>query len=152
MLMKHSRRALRRLSSQQSIDAHRVRSPNVAEPDTMPNDNAIPFDPSAPLEVPRDGWDMETESIPEVDLSNIWDEVLRVRPTLDIGDEPRSSLQGTNDAGSFVSARESEKTDHSIDDEEVIYNPATDGLSPESLLKERFLVDVAKNGKLIKFQ
>jgi hypothetical protein len=118
----------------------------------MPDVNAIPFDPPVPLEAPRDGWDMEIEPIPEIDLSNIWDEVLRVRPTLDIGDGARSSLQGTNDAGSFVSARESEKTDHSVDDEDVIYNPATNGLSPESLLKERFLVDVAKNGKLIKIQ
>jgi hypothetical protein len=118
----------------------------------MPDDNAMLSDPPVHPEIPGHGWDMEAEPIPEIDLSNIWDEVLCVWPTLDIGDGPESSLQGTNDAGSFVSARESEKTDHSIDDEEIIYNPATDGLSPESQLKERFLVDMAKNGKLIKFQ
>jgi hypothetical protein len=61
--MEPSRQALRRLSSQQSIDAHRARSPNVAEPDTTPDDNAIPSDPPMPPEIPGHGWDMEAEPI-----------------------------------------------------------------------------------------
>jgi hypothetical protein len=145
------RRALRRASSQRSIDTHRARSPNVAEPNAIDNVDSFPNDPPAPHEVPEQGWEVEIEPAPEIDLSDIWDKVLHMRPTLDIGDAPKSSIQGTNNAGSFVSARESERTDHSVDDDEVIYNPATNGLSPDSLLKERFLVDVAKNGMSIIF-
>jgi hypothetical protein len=130
------RQALRRTSSQWSIDAHHARSPNVAEPNAIDNDSLLLDDLPAPPEVPEQEWEVEAEPAPEIDLSDIWDKVLRMRPTLDIGDAPKSSLQGTNNAGSFVSARESERTDHSVDDDEVIYNPMTNGLSPDSLLKE----------------
>jgi hypothetical protein len=151
MLMVCSRRVLRRASSQRSIDAHRARSPNVAEHNAVCNADLFLDDLSAPREVPEQGWEVETAPAPEIDLSDIWDQVLRIRPTLGVGDGPESSLQGTNNAGSFISAGESERTDHSVDDDEVIYNPATNGLSPELLLKERFLVDVAKNGMSISF-
>jgi hypothetical protein len=151
MLMICLRRVLRRASSQRSIDAHRARSLNVAKHNSIYNDNIFLDDLPAPPEVPEQGWEVEAKPVPEIDLSDIWDKVLRMRLPLDIGDGPKSSLQGTNNAGSFISARESEKTDHSVDDDEVIYNPTTNGLLPELLIKERFLVDVAKNGMSISF-
>jgi hypothetical protein len=65
-----------------------------------------------------------------------------------VEDKPETSFEGTNDAGSFVSVRQSQKTGSSVDgsDGEIIYNAATNGLSPDAALQERFTVDTAKNG------
>lgn len=83
-------------------------------------------------------------------MTILWDQVLSVRPAFDEG-RPATSHEGTNDAGSFVSACDSEKTDHSEDNEQIIYNPATTGLSPAARLRERFAVKVAKDGECVEY-
>jgi hypothetical protein len=143
MLMLHSRHRLRRLASQESVNTRRAHQ--AVEPEPMP------LDPPVLPDIYENGqqdieWRAEIDNVPEEDLTIVWEEVLRVRPPLDIEDKPDTSLQGTNDAGSFISANESERTDHT-EDGDIVYDPATGGLSPDSMLREQFMVDVAKNGE-----
>jgi hypothetical protein len=89
--------------------------------------------------------ELEHDKVPEADLSNLWAEVWCTCPIIEVVDKPQTSLQGTNDAGSFISVRDSE-TDGTIDDDEIIYDPVTNGLSPEAQLRAQFRIDAVKNG------
>ncbi|KAG9077494.1 hypothetical protein FRC06_008881, partial [Ceratobasidium sp. 370] len=78
-------------------------------------------------------------------IAEIWAKVLRTHTPIEVEDRPGSTLDGMNNAGSFQSVRESQKSDESEDipDQEIVLE-AIEG----SLLRgmqERFKVKNVKN-------
>ena len=86
----------------------------------------------------------------EVELSNIWAEVLRARPPINDRNQTVSSLDGTNDAGSFESVNDSQKTSEGDESDEgeilMVIDHGPGVLSPGERQQERYRVDAAKNG------
>jgi hypothetical protein len=122
------RSRLRRLASRESINARRASSTRT---------NAAPADHPTFPEIPevnelRADWEFEPEQIPDADLGlgNIWTEVFRMRAPINVQGQTESSLDRTNDAGSFQSVNESERTSESDEDEvDIAINPAPGGIS-----------------------
>lgn len=142
------RSRLRCLASRESINVRRASSTRT---DTAPVDP--PTLPEIPeVDQPGIEWEVEPENIPDADaaLGNIWTEVFRICPPVNVQGQPESSLDGTNDAGSFQSINDSEQTDDSDEDEDelnIAIDPAPGGISVESRLQEGFRVEVAKTGE-----
>ncbi|KAF8605878.1 hypothetical protein BDV93DRAFT_506496 [Ceratobasidium sp. AG-I] len=138
---------LRRLASREAINSRRMSSTRA---------NATPEDPPALPNIPevgqsRIGWEFEPDDIPDadVDLGTIWAEVFHAHAPVEVEGQTESSLDGTNNAGSFQSINDSERVSESEDEEEseIIIDHAPGGISLESRLQEGFRVEVAKTGK-----
>lgn len=80
---------------------------------------------------------------PDIDLTPLWDQVMRARP-LDLAGP--ASAPGSFPS-SFHSATDSDATAEPFEDASTAYNPATYGLSAESHIKSRFLVESTKEGR-----
>jgi hypothetical protein len=117
---------------------------NLDPPSLLPSQST----PPSPTIITDREWTVENDDIPELDLSAVWTEVMRVRPSMDNLDG-KSSTHGSGESTDFQSLPEDDPLDESDDEEPINYDPATYGLSPDSLLRERFLVEAAKNGACI---
>lgn len=120
------------------------RDPTLVDPPALP-DLPDAIQPGVHVE-------SEPEDLPymEMDFTDLWAEVLRARQPLNVPDRTMSTLDGTNNAGSFQSIDESQKTSEGdSDDGEIVmvYEHGPGVLSPGAKQQERYRVDAAKNGK-----
>ncbi|KAG9080723.1 hypothetical protein FRC06_006222, partial [Ceratobasidium sp. 370] len=78
-------------------------------------------------------------------IAEIWAKVLHTHTPIEVEDRPGSTLDGTNNAGSFQSVRESQKSNESEDipDQEIVLEAIEGGL-PRGVW-ERFKVNNVKN-------
>ena len=134
------------MSSQESIRAHHAhssaQSPGSSRAETpSPSPSHLPS-PSAPNEFPS----QELNTILELDLTKVWEQVMRVQDP-DSGYYNRSLTPSEESRSSLSTITEEEQEESEDEGEgEIEYNPATYGLSPDSLIRERLTVEVAKNG------
>ncbi|KAF8597129.1 hypothetical protein BDV93DRAFT_513594 [Ceratobasidium sp. AG-I] len=134
------RQSLRRRSIRESIQVHRARSPARASgPSRTETPSPSPSNLPSPS-APNLFSSQELTPIPEIDLSMVWEQVMRL-PDPESEFCNRSLTPSEESTSSLETIMEEEE-----DEEEVEYNPATYGLSPDSLIRERLLVEVAKNG------
>jgi hypothetical protein len=98
---------------------------------------------------------LELEEIPELDLTGLWEQVMRVQTLVDLGDQELTSgdsKSGTHSARSSQVSLENlefEKTtsDELADTNGVEYNAATYGLTLQSFVCQQLLVKVAELGE-----
>jgi hypothetical protein len=108
------------------------------------------FDP--PNEYMGDGntelYNPELEPIPESNLAHVWEQVMQVHEPIILGDqELRSESSGSHGTrSSDSSGLEEGDSDESADGDAVEYNPATYGLSPQSVISGELWIKVAKQG------
>ncbi|KAG8697460.1 hypothetical protein FRC08_006515 [Ceratobasidium sp. 394] len=135
---------LSRRASQDSVNSHRNRHPSP-DPPPSPIPDQFPDDNHSEI-AGEDGQQMEVPNT-NVDLAAIWARVLRARPPVEVEDRPESTLDGTNNAGSFQSEPGSQKSGESEDlpDREIRLEAVTDGLPRGA--RERFKVNNVKNGE-----
>ncbi|KAF8674983.1 Transposase family tnp2 [Rhizoctonia solani] len=145
------RQRLRRHSSRESINAHRANSPPipVMQPQPIPMPDLFPPEPED-IDHDTEPYHSELETIPELNLTHIWEQVMRARSPLDLGDQELRS-EGSRSHSTHTSKTPLDSlelggsdSDESADVDNVEYNPATYGLPPESFIREQLLVKVAK--------
>ncbi|KAF8596714.1 hypothetical protein BDV93DRAFT_570770, partial [Ceratobasidium sp. AG-I] len=132
------RTQMRRLSTLESIRAHRARS--SARNETQLSNHAGLPDDFLPATPPPPESPTAPAEPPELDLTQLWEQVMRARP-LDL-EGPQSLSEGF--PSSFQSATDSDASAEPFEDASLAYNPATYGLSTESHLKARFLLEAIK--------
>lgn len=107
------------------------------EPPSPPH-TSRPMSPALP------GSPIPNAEPPEIDLAHLWDQVMRARP-LDLAGPP--SAPGSFPS-SFHSATDSDASAEPFEDAGTAYNPATYGISAETHIKSRFLVEATTEGEL----
>jgi hypothetical protein len=90
--------------------------------------------------------DAPLPALPDID-PNIWDQVLERHPIpgLPSHDEDENSSSDS----SFESETDSDADAQPVDDGGLAFNPATYGLRPETLLRERSAVEQVINGETL---
>ncbi|KAG8739002.1 hypothetical protein FRC10_006263 [Ceratobasidium sp. 414] len=83
-----------------------------------------------------------------VNLAEIWAQVLRAQPLLEVEDRPESTVDTTNNAGSFHSARKSQKSDKSKDIPDEIMLEAGTGSSKYIIYRLEDLVHESHYGQV----
>ncbi|KAL5633925.1 hypothetical protein ACGC1H_005949 [Rhizoctonia solani] len=136
---------LHRHSSQESIRAHRGISPPL--PTIHPPILAAPIQPpSEDSDEDTIPYNPELETIPELNLTDIWEQVMQVREPVNLGDqELRSESSGTH-TSLDSSGTEGSDSDESVD-ANVAYDPATYGLLPGASIRGHILIKVAKQAR-----
>jgi hypothetical protein len=136
---------LRHFSSVESVKAHYARSSAATQSEsTLLNPPDIPEETFIPATPRQPGSPLNFLEPPELDLTQLWIEVMHARSVVDL-DEASSTHESI--PASFISASDSDASAEPFEDASVAYNPATHGLSADSFIKQRFLVDATKNGK-----
>ncbi|GAB1520978.1 hypothetical protein RhiTH_004067 [Rhizoctonia solani] len=110
--------------------------------------------PPKPKDIDHDTelYHLELKTIPELNLTHIWEQVMQARSPLDLGDQELCSK------GSCSHSTHTSRTpldllelggsdlDELADVDNMEYNPATYGLLPKLFIWEQLLVKVAKLG------
>ncbi|KAG8680389.1 hypothetical protein FRC11_002561, partial [Ceratobasidium sp. 423] len=128
----------------ESINAHQANSPPIPVVH-LPSLPTPLFPPeSEDMEHDTKPYHSELETIPELDLTNIWEQVMQVRNPVDLGGQvlhsESSGSHGTQTSLDLSEFKGSD-SDESADVDGVEYNPATYGLPPESFIHEQLLVE-----------
>ncbi|QRW21921.1 12-oxophytodienoate reductase 2 [Rhizoctonia solani] len=112
--------------------------------------------PPKPKDIDHDTelYHLELKTIPELNLTHIWEQVMQAHSPLNLGDQELCS-KGSHSHSTHTSKMQLDllelggsDLDELADVDNMEYNPATYGLLPKLFIQEQLLVKVAKLGYL----